>query len=177
VLGDWSTHAWFFPLYLFGFAAMQEPRLEAAIARDWRGALFPAVLAAIGIALFAWPGDAYSRIPTDPSVWHVVFWSGFMLATWCWTVFFLGAARSWLLRSNRFLEYWRRRIYPFYVFHQTVIVIVAYYVVQWPLGLWGRFTLLLILAFGGTVGVLEGLARLGPVGRLFGMQSRPRRGR
>jgi hypothetical protein len=74
MVGDWATHAWFFPVYLLGFAIMLEPRLEEAIGRAWRTALFPAVLTSSGLALFAWPGDVYARIPADPSVWHIVFW-------------------------------------------------------------------------------------------------------
>ncbi len=167
--GDWSTHAWLLPVYLLGFAIMVEPRLEAAVARDWRTAFFPAILASFGIFLFARPGEVWARIPTDPGLWQAIFWSGFMLATWAWMVFLAGAARAWLTRSTPFLRYWGDRIYPLYVFHQTVIVIVAYQVVRWQLGVTASFLLVLSLSFGATIAVLEGAARIGPVRAVFGL--------
>jgi len=175
VLGDWATHAWFFPVYLLGFAVMLEPRLEEAIRRDWRTALFPAVLTSCGLALFAWPGDVYERIPADPSLWHLVFWTGFTLCSWSWLVFFSGAARAYLLVPSPFLRYWGDRVYPFYVFHQTVIVIVAFHVVQWSIGIPGKFLLILGLSFAGTVLLLEGVGRIRPVRGLFGLRGTPPR--
>jgi len=42
-------------------------------------------------------------------------------------------------------------IYPFYIFHQTVIVIFAYYIVQWEIGLWLKLITLLSLSLVVTV--------------------------
>jgi len=173
--GDWSTHAWFFPVYLAGFAVMEEPSLEAAIQRDWRAAFFPALLTTLGLILFARPGDAFARIPVDPSLWHLVFWTGFTLSTWSWLIFLLGGARAWLTRSSRFLEYWKGRIYPFYIFHQTVIVLVAYLVVRWPMGVWVRFLLIFAISLCATLLLVEAAGRSGSAARLFGMRPGTRR--
>jgi glucans biosynthesis protein C len=175
LVGDWATHAWFFPLYLGGFIIMVEPRFEAAMARDWRGALFPAVLTSLALFVFAWPGEVYHRIPADPSLWHLAFWTGFTLSTWSWIVFFTGAARTYLNRPSNFLRYWGDRVYPFYVFHQTVIVIVAYQVVQWPLGIPLKFVLIAGLSLAGTILLLEGIGRVGPIRGLFGLRAAPKK--
>ncbi|MEX1257464.1 MAG: acyltransferase family protein [Gemmatimonadota bacterium] len=170
VVGDWATHAWFFPVYVLGFAVMLEPRLGQAIGRDWRSALFPAVLTSLGLFLFAQPGNVYERIPADPSLWHITFWTGFTLSTWSWLVFLTGAAREYLAFSSPSLRYWGDRVYPFYVFHQTAIVIVAFYVVQWPLPIAGKFLVILGLSFAGTVLVLEAVGRIPRVRGLFGLR-------
>jgi len=173
VVGDWATHAWFFPVYLMGFAMMVEPRFEAAIARDWRSALFPALITSLGLFLFAWPGDVYQRIPADPTLWQVVFWSGFMLSTWAWLVFLSGAAREHLDVGSPFLRYWGERVYPFYVFHQTVIVVVAFFVVGWPLGIPWKFTLISGISLAGTLLVLEGVGKIPGVRGFFGLRAVP----
>ena len=172
LVGDWSTHAWLLPVYVLGFAMMLEPRLEAAVARDWRMALFPGILASLGVFVFAWPGDVWARIPTDPGLWQALFWTGFMLACWSWLVFFAGAARSWLTVSTPFLRYWGDRIYPLYVFHQTVIVIVAYWVVMWPLPVAAKFWIVLGGSFAATTLVLEITGRIEPLRRVFGLGRR-----
>jgi len=173
VVGDWATHAWFFPVYVLGFVVMLEPRLEGAIARDWRSALFPALLTSFGLGVFALPGEVYERIPVEPSFWYFVFWTGFTLSTWSWLVFLCGAARAWLSFSSRFLRYWGDRVYPFYVFHQTVIVIAAYHVVRWPLPVAAKFPLALVFSLVGTLLILEALGRVPRIRGLFGLRAPP----
>jgi glucans biosynthesis protein C len=174
LVGDWSTHAWLFPVYILGFALMVEPRLESGIRKGWRTAFLPGVITSAGLFLFAWPGEVWDRMPTDPGVWQAIFWTGFMLASWSWLVFMAGAARAWLSRSNAFLRYWGDRIYPLYIFHQTVIVLVAYFVVQWTVGVPLKFGVVLTGSFAGTVVILEVAARVEPLRRLFGLGRRPR---
>ncbi len=173
VVGDWATHAWLFPVYLMGFAMMLEPRIEGAVARDWRWALVPGVAASAGIALWAAPGDVYARLPSEFSAGYLVFWTGFMLATWSWLVVLSGAARAVLTRPNSFIRYWGDRVYPFYVFHQTVIVVVAFHVVTWPLGVWPAFAAVVSICFVLTLAVLEATARVAPLRALLGLRRVP----
>ncbi len=36
---------------------------------------------------------------------------------------------------------------PFYLIHQPVLLILAYFIVQWPVNLYGKFVILIISAF------------------------------
>ena len=60
----------------------------------------------------------------------------------------LGAARRSLTRETAFLRWANPLVYPFYIFHQTVIVVAAYYLVDLPLGVHLRF---LIIGGGGSL--------------------------
>ncbi len=174
LVGDWATHAWFFPVYLAGFAVMLEPRFERALARDWRIAAPLALITTAALMVWALPGDVYARIPSEPSLNFVVFWVGFTLSSWAWIVFLSGAAHHWLSHSSPFLRYWGDRVYPFYVFHQTVIVVVAFYIVQWSVGVWLKFPALLGIAFAGTLLVLQVVGTIPGIRGIFGVRKAPR---
>ncbi len=47
-----------------------------------------------------------------------------------------GYARRYLSFSNAFIKYCNEGVYPFYILHQTITVMLAYYIVQWDLNLW-----------------------------------------
>ena len=43
---------------------------------------------------------------------------------------FIGYGKQYLNRSHRVLNYLNQAVYPFYILHQTVIVILAYYITR-----------------------------------------------
>jgi glucans biosynthesis protein C len=59
----------------------------------------------------------------------------------------LGFAKKYLSFSNSFLRYTNKAVYPFYILHQTVIVVAGYYIVQlqWPIAL--KFFMLVLICF------------------------------
>jgi peptidoglycan/LPS O-acetylase OafA/YrhL len=71
------------------------------------------------------------------------------------------------------LGYLSESSYPFYILHQTVIVIVGYLVVQTDLPLGLTFASIAVIATLVTFGLYEGLIRhWNPVRALFGMSPR-----
>ncbi len=75
------------------------------------------------------------------------------LHTWTLILAILGFAKRYLNFSNRFLRYTNQAVYPYYILHQTVIVAVGYYVVQWPLPVFVKLIILIVTCFC-TVGIL-----------------------
>jgi len=79
--------------------------------------------------------------------------------TWFWILSALGYGKHCLNFRNRFISYANEGIYPFYILHQTVIVVIGYHLVTWPLGPNTKFGLLLVLSFAGSVAIYELLIR------------------
>jgi glucan biosynthesis protein C len=77
--------------------------------------------------------------------------------------------------ANKALEYASRAAYPFYVLHQTVIVIIGTYVVKWDIGVLPQF---LIINVGSVLAILltyEVLVNWTRVTRfLFGIKAKRR---
>jgi hypothetical protein len=66
---------------------------------------------------------------------------------WMIILCFLGFAKTHLNFSNNFLKKANQAVYPFYILHQTIIVSFGYYITQWPLPIFVKLILLIILTF------------------------------
>jgi len=170
VVGDWATHAWLFTSLVYGYVLMAEPRFMKGIDQGWRMALVPGVICSLGIAGFTWTGDVFARLPSEAGWGYLVFWSGFTLASWSWMVVILGWARENLHRTTPFLRNWRDTAYPLYIFHQTVVIVIAYWMVGWPLGLHTRFALITVASLASTILLMAAVRRIPGVRALFGLR-------
>ena len=66
---------------------------------------------------------------------------------WMLILSILGFAKTHLNFSNNFLRQANQAVYPFYILHQTLIVSFGYYITQWPLPIFVKMILLIILTF------------------------------
>jgi hypothetical protein len=77
---------------------------------------------------------------------------------------------------GRLARYGREAQLPYYVLHQTPIIIIGYYVVQWNMGALLKFLLISLSSLALTMLVYELLIRRIPAVRfLFGMRAKPSR--
>jgi peptidoglycan/LPS O-acetylase OafA/YrhL len=102
-------------------------------------------------------------------------WSVFSVNSWCWTMFVLYIGMRFLDFSNKWLRYGGETIMPLFVLHQPVIIVMAYFVVQWESGILVK---LLVVVFGSfliTLGLVELLIKpFRPIRMLFGMRPKGR---
>jgi len=167
-----QTPVGFFLLFVIGFMMVADERITAAVDRQWRWAL------ALGIAAMAaravlWPG--YEDYP-DPG-WQdtVVNWLAYQVGLWMVIVGLMGLFHRYADRKGSAYAYATEAAYPFYILHQTVIVLIAYVVVQWGAGIPVKFTLIAATSFALTIAVYEvAVRRWGVVRPLFGMKPRRR---
>jgi peptidoglycan/LPS O-acetylase OafA/YrhL len=97
------------------------------------------------------------------------------LSSWCWVLAFVGLARQYLTRRMPFLLYANEAVLPVYVLHQTVILAVGYFVVQWAIPSLLKWALIFVLSLAIIMGLYEFLIRRFDVLRvLFGLKWRPK---
>ena len=97
------------------------------------------------------------------------------LSSWCWVLAFVGLARQYLTRRTPFLQYANEAVLPFYILHQTVIVGVGYFVVQWAIPGLLKWAIILALSLTIIMALYEFLIRRFNVMRvLFGLKWRPK---
>jgi len=83
-----------------------------------------------------------------------------------------GFALVHLNRDSAAKRYLNTSIFPIYVLHQTIMVLVGYWLLEksWPVGV--KFTILIISTLLGFVLLYEGvIKRLGRAGVLFGLKT------
>jgi hypothetical protein len=61
----------------------------------------------------------------------LITWGVFSINSWSWTVLLLIFGMNYLDFDNTWLKYGKQAILPFFLVHQPVIIVFAFYVVQW----------------------------------------------
>ena len=165
LIDDWHIHAQYILLFLYGGLFAADDRLVMAAVRNCRTALLPALL--LTLPLF-WP----TLLPPirGPVGYIVMTIAGGLNAT-CWLILILGLGRRWLDRPLPGLGYASRIAYPFYILHQTVIVVLAYYVLRWDAGVGAKYVVISTAALLLTVGLCDLFRRLAVTRFMFGMPS------
>ncbi len=93
------------------------------------------------------------------------------LLAWCWLVAILGFARRYLTLKNAFLQYANEVVLPFYILHQTVIVVIGFFMAGWVAGIAVKYVLLWITSFVVIMALYEGIVkRLSLTRFLFGLK-------
>jgi glucan biosynthesis protein C len=156
-------------LALSGFVIVSHKRLQASVARlRWLSLAMAAVLVASFILMWGL-GDG----PPVGSLRHALAFGLRGLSSWCWILTILGFGIEYLDLRTPFLRYANEAVLPFYILHQTVLVFVGYFVVQWAIPSLLRWAIILSVSFVAIIAPYELLVRPFNVMRvLFGMKPR-----
>jgi glucan biosynthesis protein C len=97
------------------------------------------------------------------------------VSTWCWLLAILGLGSRFLNRNNRSLSYANEAVLPFYILHQTIIITIGFYVVQWNTGVGLKYLTISTTSFIAIMLIYELLVRrIKGLRFLFGMRLRRR---
>jgi glucan biosynthesis protein C len=140
LVSDWATFAFQGLLFLYGLVIGMDERVWDTIRDRRRLSLTLGVLVLASLLV----DDVLGIQGGYPYVWEVSLLS---CLTWFWVLAAAGYARRYLSFRNRFLDYASEGIYPFYILHQTVIIVLAYPMIGWVLPAWPKFFLLLVSSF------------------------------
>ena len=174
LIGDHYVHAVSFSAFLLGFALAKSALLrERLIAVRWP-ALALAVAAWAGWAAYVWAYRAETPIPS-PQL-RLVMRFVFATDTWCAIVAILGFGAKHLNRGGAALRYLTLGVFPFYIVHQTLIVVLAHNLAKLGLPQGLEVMILIVATFAGCLATYEIVRRLPAVGWLFGLRAQPRAG-
>ncbi len=161
--GGWSPLS-YLVFFLVGYVIATDPRYSDAAERIRWVSLALGVVLLVGLAPPSWTGRPFS--------WPApVYFALRGLTSWLWLVGFMGLASAHLRFTNRFLRYANEAVLPFYILHQTVIVVIGFSIRTWDLPLAIKYPLLMITSFAVIMALYELLVRrVGVLRLLFGMR-------
>ena len=81
------------------------------------------------------------------------------LRAWCWIIAILGLGSRFLNFNNRFLRYANEAVLLVYILHQTIIIIIGFFVVQWSMGIAPKYLIISTTSFIAIVAIYELLVR------------------
>ena len=177
---DWATFATYLAVFVSGYLLFSRPSFAEAIRRQGWIAL------SIGIVSFMIEGVTYVTGYLETWVSSPSYTPGALLFqlllsinAWAWIVFILSCGIRWLNFNTKRLPEANEAVLPFYVVHQPAIVLIAFYVVQWDLGILPKWLIIITLALALILVVyVLVIRRVNWIRWLFGLKPRkpaPRR--
>ena len=119
LLGDWYNHAQYFAMFLLGFLlARHDAPWDARRERRWT---------ALALAAGCYAFVVVSRaVATEPSeTLRVLQRIAYGIDQWAATAAVLGFARQWAPGDGPARRHLTQAVFPFYIVHQTAIVVLA----------------------------------------------------
>ena len=157
-------------IFVLGFCAVGDPKfMESAQRYRW-----PALVVGLGLSLcWVLTGDFRESFP-DPSWQRGLLALIEVTATWLTIMGMLGFGRRYLDHTGRAQKYLAEGSYPVYILHQTVIVIIGFYVIRLAAPRPWLWIILLVASVAGTFALYEIVRRVNVLRFLFGMRARKR---
>ena len=165
----------FLVFFVIGYILAADTRFTESIKKHGWICLILGLVSFVGffsffvVELGYWGGKPFSLI-------FVLFQIVYGIGRWSWIVFFLSLGAKYLNVNNKVLAYSNEAVLPFYIFHQTIILCVGWFVIPWEVGVLPKFLIISVSSFVLILGLYEGLVRHFNIVRfLFGMRPKKRR--
>jgi peptidoglycan/LPS O-acetylase OafA/YrhL len=147
---DWNLGV-YLSFFLFGFAIMASEKVQQSIQRLRWISLLGAI--ALTVNLISGNPDTHRD-----------------LIPWTFILTFLGFGTKHLNFNTPFLKYANEAVLPFYILHQTVLLSVGYFVVQWAVPDLVKWLSIASISFVIIMGLYELVRRNNILRFLFGMK-------
>jgi glucan biosynthesis protein C len=169
---DWADFLYRMAFFILGFILYANKRITEAVRRDgWlllgAGTVIVAVL--LGMYLAGLPVTEWGEDPSVPQYYGILaLTTGVAL---CYTLTMLFIGMRFLDFTNGWLRYGQEAALPFFVLHQPAIVAIAFFVVQWELGISPKLLIVVAASFTAALGLYDLVIRRVPLLRsVFGMK-------
>jgi len=168
---NWADFFYYLAFLLAGYLFYADERFLRAVRRDRWLVLAVGIAALLGLMATVALGEAETLFSTPSNPGFYVFWACAVVDSWCWLIVMLYVGMRFLDFSNKWTRYGQEAILPFYVLHQPVIFVIAFYVVQWEAGVTVKMLTVILASFVVTAALYELLVRrVAPLRALFGMK-------
>jgi hypothetical protein len=167
--GGWNIVAYLL-FFISGYLIFANPRIMEAVKKlRW-------IMLSSGIIVFTFAVMFLLEELADPikyfgSTMFIIATFVQALNTWCWLFAILGLGSRFLNHNNRLLSYANEAVLPFYILHQTIIISIGFYVVQWNSGVGIKYLTIATTSFVAIMLIYELLVRrIKGLRFLFGMR-------
>jgi len=171
LIGDWYNHALYFTVFMLGYGLAKSPNIWETLINNRKIWLVLAITSySLVIIRFnrAWGFDVdYNSASMLTQFLINVIWSGNKVF---WILAILGFAGAYLNKKNPILTYMNEAILPWYILHQSLIIIFAMWLAKFELGPVFEPILLILFTFVGCAIGYEVIKRFIVTRFIFGLK-------
>lgn len=173
LIDDWYNHAIYFTIFLLGYVIAKSPKLWDRIIANRRiwfiSALISFTLIILRFNRVGWFDADHGDYHIAGQLFITIFWA---INKIFWLLTVVAYSGAYLNRKSKLLSYMNEAILPWYILHQTVIVIVAMNLANFSLGGVVEPLLVIMATFGFCAIGYEIVKRFSLTRFLFGMKLR-----
>jgi glucans biosynthesis protein C len=134
LIKDWANFTFSLLIFIYGFIICSQEKIREAIEEQRIISLCSAIILTTVLYVFYW-----NNWPEPSPAGMVLYYLIKVANIWCWLLAILGFGRKYLTFNNSLLKYTSEAVYPFYILHQTVIICIAYYLINWQASIGLKF--------------------------------------
>jgi glucan biosynthesis protein C len=169
----WTDFVYTLAFFVYGYILYADERFAPAVRRDWPLMLAGGVLSTLFFWVGGFAGVAMEWMEAPGTPGFYLLWTVWGINGWCWSLFMLYIGMRYLNFINKWLVYGQETILPFYLLHQPVIIVIAFFVVQWDAGITLKLLVVVLGSLLVTLGLVElVIKRIRVLRVLFGMKRR-----
>ena len=169
LIHDWSRLPYWFLFFLAGFVCISYQPFVDSLERNRRFSLFVAFITIITLNYFRWNDkEPWDTIQHWENNWKTyAFLALYPITAWFWVLAIIGYGKKYINKSHKALTYINEAVYPFYILHQTIIVILAYYVVEVSDSILSKYFFIVIVTFALSMMIYHLIIRPNNILRYF----------
>jgi hypothetical protein len=163
LFNDWANFLFYIVVFFSGFLMVSDNRITQAIRRQTFVSLAGALVFFTVYALIK------AEIVSAP---QFIFDASYAIDSWLWLMVFVGLGMRLLNFTNGLLRYANDAVLPVYILHQTLIVVIGYFVIQWNWPVAGKYSFIVFSVFVSSLLIYEIVRRNSVTRFLFGIKAR-----
>ena len=129
---DWADFFSYMCIFIYGFILMKNPGFVEIIKQRMWLFLNIGIISNVLLLYYIKQSDAHMQLYLKPEYGfnHLYLSVLSVLISFCWVMFFVGLAAKKLNFNHKFIQPANTAILPIYILHQTLIVVLGYYIIQ-----------------------------------------------
>ncbi|UCF92120.1 MAG: acyltransferase family protein [Desulfobacterales bacterium] len=171
LVNDWANFFFYITVFIYGYLLIPEEGIKASIERQGGRAVTLGLVSAVMILTYYFSFIPLKIDPLFGGVADLLYRIVWGFSCWFWLVAILSLGSRYLRMHNDVLRYSNEAVLPFYILHQTVIVVIGYFVFNWDLGVGGKYIFLSLASLLASIVIYAVIVRrFTPTRFLFGMR-------
>lgn len=167
LIDDWATFANSFIYFIYGFILLSSKKIVEQIFKQRHLHL---AISAVATFMMFWGLDLVS-VEYKQQVWDL----SAMLMSWFLSLAIVGYAQKYLNFSNKFRKLANEAIYPFYLLHQPVLIILGYLMMNLEMNIWLKAVYLTLSTLLVIIAIYLPIRKINFLRFIFGMRILPKR--
>lgn len=161
LVGDWYAMIFYFLLFIIGY-------LLIALRKSLWIALDKIKYYTFFLGIFSFPMLVWMWYNVDSSIFIPILK---VVNVWSWILTVFAFSAKYLNRESNLIKYRNQAVYPFYILHQTIIIIIGYWLIDNPMHYMYKFVILIAGTYGFSWLIYEFIIkRIKMIRPLFGLK-------